>query len=363
MSNPPSKYQDEFQQLLNHLPDWLSGAGEHGGIVISSRIRLARNLSGYFFPNRATVEDLEQIIEKITLILEHLPFFQQAYYFQKNALSKDERTFLMERDLVSSSWLKQDLPASAVVISANENVGVMINEEDHLRIQVLQAGLQIESCWEMMRTLDDELSAELDFSFSDQFGYLTACPTNTGTGMRVSVAVDLVGLGLKGNLEQVLKEEFSKEFTVRGFHGEGTAGIGSIYQISNQLTLGRTEEGIIKKFSARAQELVEMEISARNELYRTRPKVIEDKIYRAGALLSSAKIMDASEAINLLSFLRMGEDMNLINQFSIKLLNELMLNIQPAHLQQNLKHLMNSGDMDIEERPDFIRKKLKIGVE
>jgi len=355
---PANSSQSSVEPLINQQAKWLAADGEHANIVISTRIRLARNFSNTPFPNCATHNELMDILKQAEQLFSQLTVMNNGYFLTNTALSEMDKHLLLERHLISPIWLKQRLPA-AVAISADEIISFMINEEDHLRIQVLQSGLQINQAWEICRHLDDEIGKIFDLAFSDYFGYLTACPTNAGTGMRISVAINLVALALKKEIDTIVKEKFADEFTIRGFYGEGTDVWGYIFQVSNQLTLGRSEEGILRRFSDFVNKLVEAEQTARKSLYEHNRVVLEDKVFRARAILKNARILSTVESINLISYLRLGADLGLIDDISHQELNGLMVLLQPAHLQK-----FHGGELASEKRdvlrPQFIQKKLKL---
>ncbi|MBN2088959.1 protein arginine kinase [candidate division KSB1 bacterium] len=338
----------------------LSATGTESGIVISSRIRLARNLAKYPFPNRATETELHQIIDLLKKSLDQIPLMKNAYFFPLWDLSENEKILLMERCLISADLLRKQTPA-AVAINQDETISIMMNEEDHLRIQVLQPGFEIHQAWEIIRHLDDELGKVVDFAYNDHFGYLTACPTNTGTGMRVSVAIHLVGLALKNELEPIIKEKLSNELTLRGFYGEGSDILGNILQISNQLTLGRTEEGILEQVGRFVNNLIEIEKETRRSLLKYKKILIEDKVFRAYAVFKHARIITSVECLELISYLRLGQELGLLKGFSLEEINHLMLLTQPAHLQKYVNKTLSSTERDL-IRPKLIQEKLKLEV-
>ncbi|MCI0515214.1 protein arginine kinase [candidate division KSB1 bacterium] len=349
---------NQIQRLFNQKAPWLTGRGAASNLVISTRIRLARNLSKFAFPNRAKAEALQQVILQVQTVLNSLNSLRNSFFFQISELSELDRTFLMERHLISPGLLNPKVPA-AVLISPDEDISIMLNEEDHLRIQVLQAGLELEQAWRIIRRLDDALSRNLEFAFSDTCGYLTACPTNTGTGMRVSVAINLNFISLKENLKNFIKTKFPREITIRGFYGEGSDVMGNIFQISNQFTLGRTEEGILEQIQAFALKLQELEEQAGLHLLQNNRILIEDKVFRALAILRHARLINSIEALNLIAFLRLGRQVGLLSGFNFSDLNQLMLEVQSAHLQKHYAKVLTAAERD-QLRPEFIQKKIKL---
>jgi len=343
---------------LPESPAWLDGRGRHADVVISSRIRLARNLKQFGFPNRATSQKLAQVVESIKNCLDRTPELAGAMFVDVSALDELDRQFLMERRLISPQFIKLERPCG-LIIGPNEVISIMINEEDHLRIQALQSGLELDRTWQLLRRIDDAFARTLEFAYSDQFGYLTACPTNTGTGMRVSVFIHLSGLALSGRMEKIVSEMAPSEVAIRGFYGEGTDILGNIFQISNQLTLGRTEQAIVRRIENMAEQLIQFEQQASSELLKQNPVLVEDRVYRAIGTLKYARMLNSVEAVNLLSMLRLGSALGLISSIDYRLLNELLVLIQPAHLQKTNGSVMNSQERDI-MRIKLIRKRLNL---
>lgn len=352
--------RSEIDQIYLNAGKRLSATGNEAGIVISTRIRLARNLAKFPFPNRAKESELYQIIDLLVKSLNRIPLMKNAYFFQLSELSENEKILLMERSLISVDLLRKQTPA-AVMINPDETISIMINEEDHLRIQVLQPGFEIQKAWDIIRLLDDEVGKEVEFAFIDHFGYLTACPTNTGTGMRVSVAIHLAGLALKNELEPIIHEKLSSELTLRGFYGEGSDVLGNILQISNQLTLGRTEEGILEQVGRFVNNLIEIEKETRRSLMKYKKPLIEDKVYRAYAVFKHARIITSVECLELISFLRLGLELGLLKGFTLEEINHLMLLVQPAHLQKYVNKTLSSAERDM-IRPKLIQEKIKLEV-
>jgi protein arginine kinase len=271
-------------------------------------------------------------------------------------LGKPERKFLVERRLISPAYADSRKPAM-LVVGENEYLSVMVNEEDHLRIQSIQPGLNVDEAWQLISHLDDELGEQLDYAFTDHFGYLTSCPTNTGTGMRVSLFVHLPGLALLEELESVLGKLAPSEITVRGFYGEGTEVVGNIFQISNQLTLGRTDDSIIKRMEEVALKLLSLEADARERLMAEQQLRVEDKVFRTIGILQNARMISSVEFLNLLSNLRLGMDLGLIRSENRRLLNELMVVLQPAHMQKIYRDAQEDERRDV-RRAQLVREKI-----
>lgn len=346
-----------FNHLIRQHLHWSDTTVDHKGIVISCRIRLARNLESFPFPNCANRKELQQTIDYLQQKLDNINFHVKYFLLKNKNLSDIEKLFLMERHIVSPDWIKLKHPA-AVMFSKDEIISIMLNEEDHLRIQVLQPGIELKKAWQRISQLDDEIAQQLNFAFSDQFGYLTACPTNTGTGMRVSATLNLVGLTLTKKIDKILKDKFSNEIAIRGFYGEGTDVMGNIFQVSNRITMGRSEESILERFLLHANKLIAMEQDARQKLLKNDPQVLEDKVYRAQAILKSARILNTVECIQLINYLRLGVEYDLISGYSKEKLNEIMLLSQPAHFQIYLRKKISSAKRN-RLRPEYIRKKIE----
>jgi protein arginine kinase len=326
-------------------------------IVISSRIRLARNLSGSPFLSRCTAHQRRALETRCRDAILAAGLSNQVLYVDLQDSPEIDRQVLVERHLISKQHAAAD-GARGVAIGENETISIMVNEEDHLRIQVLRSGLQLEEAWEQINDIDNKLESRLDFAFHPRFGYLTACPTNVGTGIRVSVMLHLPALKLTGEIEKVFRAARDMRLAVRGLYGEGTDATGDFYQISNQTTLGRTEEDIIADFKNTViPKIIEYEQQARRTLVRERDTALDDKVFRALGLLRNARLMASEETLFLLSHLRMGINMGRVSGIDIRTLNELFLLTQPAHLQKLIGRKID-GDVRRGARAEFIRQKL-----
>ncbi len=335
---------------------WLSAKGEQNDIIISSRVRLARNLSKYYFKSRIEEKDLSSILESVELAARAVPQLQELVSLNMDKLSAFEKALLMERRLISPNFARDHGPSRAL-IGPGELVSLMVNEEDHLRIQVMQPALGLHSAWEVINTVDDQLSKNLDYAFSNQYGYLTACPTNVGTGLRASIFVHLPALVATGQIQNILQNLGSSEIAFRGFYGEGTRMLGDIYQVSNQLTLGRLEERIIERMYFVALELTELERAERLKLLERDSIMVEDRVFRAIAILQAARMLESKELLQLLSDLRLGSSLGIIEPIDYALLNELVVTTQSAHLQKLLHKEMNSRERDI-ARAEYTKQRL-----
>src|SRR5689334_17862312 len=347
----------KLSDLTNHAGEWLRGIGPMSEIVISSRIRLARNVGGVPFLSRASRQQKQMLENRIRDVLLGSQVAPQTLYVDLDKAPEVDRQLLVERHLISKQHAAAE-GARGVAVGENETIAIMINEEDHLRIQVLRSGLQLDEAWEQINAIDDTLESKLDFAFHPRFGYLTACPTNVGTGIRVSVMLHLPALKLTGEIEKVFRAAKDMKLAVRGLYGEGTEATGDFYQISNQTTLGKSEEDLISDFrDVVLQQSVEYEHHARKTLLNDRTTALDDKCCRALGILRTARLMASEETLFLLSHLRMGVNLGRVKEVDIQTINELFLLTQPAHLQK-LQGRKLEGDQRRAARADFIRQKL-----
>ncbi|MBO8136918.1 MAG: protein arginine kinase [Desulfotomaculum sp.] len=347
------------ETVNNARARWMDGDGPENDIVISSRIRLARNLTGILFPNQISQTEADSVFHAVQLAISKEDFKKQftgMELVRMGELSPVERSILMEKHLISPDLLK-DHEKKAVVLSEDEIVSIMLNEEDHLRIQCLLPGLQLQKAWETANKLDDALEATLDYAFSEHLGYLTACPTNVGTGLRASVMVHLPGLTIMNRINEVITAVSKLGLTVRGLYGEGTQAMGNLFQVSNQVTLGLTEEEIINKLTSVVKQLIDQERMARKVLYRDKKYQLEDRIYRAYGTLKYARMLTSDEAMRYISDVRLGADLDVIKNLSPKVLNELIVMTRPAYLHKQAQRELTSHERDV-MRAEIVRKKL-----
>ncbi|HBS30018.1 MAG TPA: protein arginine kinase [Phycisphaerales bacterium] len=315
--------------------EWLRGEGKASDVVMSSRIRLARNFAGYPFVNRATREDRRQIMARARRDILESALSPQMMWVDLNEVSSLERSVLVERHLISKQHAKGEEPRAAAVSSPDERLAIMVNEEDHLRIQVIRGGLSLREAFAQIRAVDDRIEQRSDFAFSPRFGYLTACPTNVGTGLRVSVMLHLPGLKLTGEIEKVRRAAKGMSLAVRGFYGEGSEAVGDFFQISNQTTLGRSEEEILSDFEGNIiPKVIEYERLARRSLLDKRRTILEDKVFRSLGTLTHARLLKSDEALELLSYVRLGAVLGVVPGLKPEAVNQLILLTQPAHLQK-----------------------------
>src|SRR2546421_1035624 len=349
----------KLSDLTNRAGEWLRGSGPMSEVVISSRIRLARNVAGYPFLCKCSRAQRTTLEHKIRDTILGSNISPQTLYVDLDQAPEMDRQLLVERHLISKPHAAAE-GARGVAIGENETISIMINEEDHLRIQVLRSGLQLEEAWEQINQLDDALEAKLDYCFHPRFGYLTACPTNVGTGIRVSVMLHLPALKLTGEIEKVFRAAKDMRLAVRGLYGEGTEATGDFYQISNQTTLGKGEDEIISDFKhVVIPKIIEYEQHARKTLRDDRTTHLDDKVGRAMGVLRSARLIASEETLLLLSHLRMGLHLGRVKDVDIRTLNELFLLTQPAHLQK-IQGRKLEGDLRRAARADYIRSRLGV---
>lgn len=347
----------KFSDLLSQISEWLKGTGPNSDIVMSSRIRLARNLDKLPFSHWANKKQQEEVISKTQDVIFASNYLQGALFLEMGSLNSVDKQFLIERHLISREHAL-NVDHKAVVISDNEIISIMINEEDHLRIQVIQSGFNLIEAWRLISAIESELDKKLNFAFSADWGYLTACPTNTGTGMRASVMLHLPALVLTKQIGRVLQAISKLSLTARGFYGEGTEASGNFFQISNQVTLGQREEDIIDNIERIIRQVIEHEQNARQTLLAKNRETLEDRIWRAYGTLKSAYIITSNETIELLSSLRLGVDLGIIKDFNRQLINELSILTQPAHLQKIEGKKLSPTERDA-KRAGLIRRKLE----
>lgn len=338
---------------------WLDASGPHSDIVLSTRVRLARNLQGYAFGTRARVNDRRAVLERVREVIGDAEMLRGFTLLELHELEPRSRRILLERHLVSRELAGENgagPPASAAVVaSGTEPVGVMINEEDHLRLQSLLSGLRLRDAWRLVDRLDEELGARLPYAYHSEFGYLTSCPTNVGTGLRASVFMHLPGLVLTKEIGKVLQGLTQVGLTFRGLYGEGSQVVGNFFQISNQTTLGKNEEDLIEHLDRIVQQVIQYELHARHVLARDAPSVTEDKIWRAYGLLRYARSLSFEEVMNLLSGVRLGASMKLLPGLSVYTLNKIMIFTQAAHLEQAAGRELPTAESDA-HRAAFVRR-------
>jgi protein arginine kinase len=342
--------------LLAHPPPWLDGAHDEHSIAISSRIRLARNLAELPFPHSCSSAQRDDVIERVLEAAARTTLLKDAHVFIGAALEPLDRQFLMERHLVSPEFIQHEGP-SALLVSNDQSCAIMINEEDHLRMQILQPGMQLAHTWAQMDQLDNELEQTLPYAFSSRYGYLTACPTNVGTGLRASVMLYLPALVHARKIGGMISAVGKVGVAVRGLYGEHSDARGNLFQVSNQITLGRGELDIVQQLAQIVERIMRHEEQRRQALINEEPHELRNSVGRAFGTLRYAEILTSEEATNLLSILLMGIDLGVFDKIERRVVSELLLDIQPAHLQARCGRALESGERDL-ERARFIRDRL-----
>ncbi|MGH7979678.1 MAG: protein arginine kinase [Limisphaerales bacterium] len=331
--------------------------GPHDRIVMSSRVRLARNLKDAAFPGWAKKNERIRILETIRPAVESLPEMKEAFSEAIDNLGALDRQILVERHLISREHAAKSA-GSGLVLNHEETFSVMINEEDHLRMQALRPGLQLRQAWTGIDNFDSALEKKLDYAFDGDLGYLTACPTNLGTGIRVSAMLHLPGLVLGEQINPIIQSVNKLGLAVRGLYGEGTEALGNIFQVSNQMTLGENESMIVERLEKVLAQIIEHEENARQILLEKKPKTVYNHIGRAFGILANAHSISSKETMNLLSLLRLGVDLGLFPGFERSVVDELFLVTQPAHLQKQFSDKLSAEERDL-TRADMVRERLK----
>jgi protein arginine kinase len=346
-----------LDSLLPKLGEWLRATGPDADVVVSTRIRLARNLADHPFTNRASAHQKAEIETKLRDCVTHLDAKSKLDYVDVAALPTLDRHFLVERQLISRELANVMEGPRGVAFDDRESVSLMINEEDQLRLQVMRSGLALDTAWEEIDQIDDAIEARLTFAFHEQFGYLTACPTNVGTGMRASVMLHLPALGLTKQIEKAFKALQKINLVVRGLYGEGSRASGDFYQISNQVTLGKSEASALADIREAITEIMRYERLARTALVRESRQALHDRVARAVGTLRSATMMTSDETMELLSSVRLGIHLKLLGDVSLAVVNELFLHSQPAHLQKLMGESLD-GEARNAARARYLRSRL-----
>ena len=335
---------------------WLDDyEGLEKDIVISSRVRLARNIEGMKLPNNLNIEEGKKVVARVK---EAILKDDNYKLYNIEDLTDQEQKLFVENHLISPDLLKKP-SISSFLLRKDEKVTIMINEEDHIRIQVLFSGLNLDESFKVCNEVDDLIEESINYSFDEKFGYITSCPTNTGTGLRASVMVHLPSLVRTGSINGVLQAVSQLGLAVRGLYGEGSGSLGNIFQISNQVTLGETEEEIVSKLKGIVTQIIGRERKSRKLLLNTKKIDTEDKVYRSLGILQNARILSSKETMNLLSDVRMGAGMGILEDIDINILDNLIIDIQPANINETYEDLLDSRERDI-KRAEILRDKLKM---
>ncbi|HEY9576863.1 MAG TPA: protein arginine kinase [Pseudobacillus sp.] len=345
-----------LEKFINQaVSSWMGNEGPHADIVLSSRVRLARNLADYHFPLFLKVDQAEEMTSKISEgVQEKYPL----ELLKMEELSPLQKRVLVEKHLISP-YLADTSAYGAVLLSESEDISIMINEEDHIRIQCLSPGLQLKETLKKANDLDDAIEAKVKYAFDEKRGYLTSCPTNVGTGLRASVMIHLPGLVLTQQLNRIVPAISQLGFVVRGIYGEGSEALGNIFQISNQLTLGKSEADIVEDLISIVHQIIAHEKSARETLANTSSIRLEDRVFRSYGVLTNSRIIETKEAAQCLSDVRLGIDIGYISNVSRSILNELMILTQPGFLQQYAGGPLHPEERDI-RRAALIRERLQL---
>jgi protein arginine kinase len=331
--------------------------GPYDRIVMSSRVRLARNLRDFAFPGWAKKPERVKVLEMVLPAVSALPEMSDSFAEALDNLTALDKQLLVERHLISREHAAKSI-GSGLVVNRAETFSVMINEEDHLRMQALRPGFQTRDAWQAIDKLDSALEKKLNFAFDNELGYLTACPTNLGTGIRVSAMLHLPGLVLSEQINPIIQSVNKLGLAVRGLYGEGTEALGNVFQVSNQMTLGESETVIVERLEKVLAQIIEHEENARQTLMEKKPKIVFNHIGRAYGILANAHLISSKETMNQLSFLRLGVDMDLFPGTSRALVDELFLVTQPAHLQKQVSDKLSAEERDL-IRADMVRERLK----
>jgi len=334
-----------LDKMIPVLGEWLRGTGPESEVVVSTRIRLARNLAHFPFTNRATLAQKTEIEARLRDTIDRLDIPHRLTYVNVNGLNPLDRQFLLERQLISRELAANLEGPRGVAFDERESVSIMINEEDQLRLQVMRSGFALQETWNEIDQIDDMIESRVTYAFHEQFGYLTACPTNVGTGMRASVMMHLPALAITKQIEKVFRALTKINLVVRGLHGEGSRALGDFFQISNQVTLGKSESVALEEIGGVIREIVSYERKARAAMIRDNRQGVHDRVARAIGTLQSATMMTSDETMELLSSVRLGIHLQLIEDLPSSIVNELIIQTQSAHLQK-----LSNAVLDPEER-------------
>lgn len=338
---------------------WLDNTGKERDIVISSRIRLARNLENYKFPIKITEQESEEVIKEIVEAIEksNSTLTKNYEFFRIKDIPEIEKNVLIEKHLISPDLVEKDA-TGGFVLSNNEKMSIMINEEDHIRLQILGSGLCLNECWDYGSKVDDILEKKLNYAFDEKVGYLTSCPTNIGTGMRASVMLHLPALALTNQAEKILLAVSQLGVAIRGVYGEGTKSMGNLYQISNQGTLGASEERIIDRINKITLQIVDKERLTRKKLLEKNKTALEDKVWRSYGILKNSRIISTEESMRLISNIKLGLELDIIEGINTNELDILITEIQPNNIQYTQREELTLDERDI-KRAEIIRNKFK----
>jgi protein arginine kinase len=336
---------------------WMAAEGADHDVVVTTRIRLARNVAGFPFRARLDAAKAKAVESHLAERLQTLPLAADQAYLRLGDLTSLETELLFERHWISKDLSRELDGPRAVFFSRSKNASVMVNEEDHLRLQVLGPGRSVEPLLEQLRTLDQQIGERVEYAVHPRFGHLTSCPTNVGTGLRISVMVHLPALVWSKEIEKVFDAAAKMKLAVRGYHGEGTSYVGDFFQVSNQVTLGKSVDRLLADVAKVLPKLVDWEHDVRRTIGKDKGKGLEDRVWRAFGVLANARRMTSTEAIELLSSVRLGIALGLLPGVALKRVNELLVLSQPAHVQLLAGKELDDDSRDI-ARADYIRRRL-----
>lgn len=348
--------QQQFMQ--NPWSNWMKGEGPDSDIVISTRLRIARNLRQHPFPLLATDSQAEEVVRKVTEVseTEAMKKLGPLELIQMEQVNPLEKRVLVEKHLISPH-LAEESQKGAVLLSNDESISIMVNEEDHIRIQVLMPGFQLQQAWDMGTKIDDIFEKHVNYAFDENRGFLTSCPTNVGTGIRASVMLHLPALVMTQQINRILQAINQVGLVVRGIYGEGSEALGNLFQLSNQVTLGMSESDILSNLYGVARQIIEQERVARRYLVEHSRITLEDRILRSYGILQYARTVESKEAAQRLSDVRLGIDLGIVKNISHLVLNELLVTTQPGFLQHHAGQKLSPDQRD-ERRARLIREKL-----
>jgi protein arginine kinase len=353
-----------FEDFITNKDSWLSGRGPESEIIFSSRIRLARNISGCNFPLRNSEAQKSKTLATVREICPHIKLLKNSIFVAMEDVDDLDSQLLLERHLISQEH-KKAAKGKGLIVSRNEEISIMINEEDFLRMQVISSGFDLKHCWDVLDSIDSDFSRRISFAFLADLGYLTACPTNVGTGMRASCMLHLPALMLTKRINKILELLSRISFTARGLFGEGTQALGNFFQISNQVSLGVSEEELIDNLIGVVNQVKDQEIASRELLRKKYKMSLADNVWRALGILRNCRLINSKEALSHLSILSLGLDLGIIKSSDLatngqgkELINSLFLMIQPAHLQKMEGKPLKESERD-HIRAEFLRKALR----
>lgn len=352
----------QIDKILKNTLSFLGSKNNQNDIVvISSRIRLARNLKKFVFPVASSIESLKDVRNSIDDVFEKDSFSNLTFLkFFVDELPSLDQEILFERRLISRKLLDEPVNR-AVYCSSNEKVSVMVNEEDHLRIQTFNHGFNLQKTYKLADMVDNKLNQSLEYSFDPRLGYLSSCPSNVGTGLRASVMMHLIGLQINGELDSAVRALNKLNFAVRGIFGEGSSNVGSLFQISNQLTLGHNEEELIEKLQDTLEQIISYELNAREVLFKEKQYQILDFIGRSYGLLKHSYILDEKELLNAISGVKLGVDMGIFSNLDISTIHEIFIRSANAHLQKMNGYAFKTEEERNIYRASFVREQLRKG--